>query len=226
VRRDVFVCTKLNQASLTVGNVIQFGKYKWRVLDVRDGKALLLAESIIEKRAYHNERTAITWEHCDLRKYLNGDFLNSFGAEKERIAQVQNANPNNQWFEKIRGGNSTSDRVFLLSIEEVVKYFGDSGQLRKRPKREFWISDEYNTARIARLADGGGAWWWWLRSPGGHGYGAAGVDHDGYLDVSGGDVSGAEGGVRPALWLNTGKRFRGNDQHFPMARNRTGSRQK
>jgi hypothetical protein len=29
----------------------------------------------------------------------------------------------------VSGGNDTTDKIFILSIEEVVQYFGDSGQL-------------------------------------------------------------------------------------------------
>jgi hypothetical protein len=34
---------------------IRFGAYDWRVLDVQDGKALLLTDKVIEKRSFHAE---------------------------------------------------------------------------------------------------------------------------------------------------------------------------
>jgi hypothetical protein len=190
-----------------VGGIVTFGSFggktlKWRVLDVQEGRALLLTKAIIEKRPYHSSNTNTTWEKCALRQYLNGDFLaNSFGAEKSRIAQVTNANPDNQWF-GTAGGNSTPDRVFLLSIGEVVKYFGDSGQLKNRPRKDsWWISDQYNSKRIAKY--GNRAWWWWLRSPGNRSHDAAYVGRGGNLYIYGYyDLLSGEGGVRPALWLN------------------------
>ena len=63
-----------------------------------------------------------------------------------------------------RSGNATKDRIFLLSIEEVVKYFGDSGQFKNRPKDAYFIEDQYNSARIAEDADGI-VFWWWRRPP-------------------------------------------------------------
>jgi hypothetical protein len=55
-----------------------FGPYAWRILEQRDGKALLLSEDIIERRTYSDKFTAITWETCTLRTYLNGKFFESF----------------------------------------------------------------------------------------------------------------------------------------------------
>ena len=43
-----------------IGDIIQFGGHDWRVLDVRDGKALLLSDKIIEKRPYHDEYEDVT----------------------------------------------------------------------------------------------------------------------------------------------------------------------
>lgn len=201
--------------SLTPGQRnVSFGKYLWRVLDVQNNRALLLAEEILEQRRYHSECTSITWEACDLRKYLNGAFLQTFSSqEQERIVQTENRNADNQWF-GTSGGRDTVDKVFLLSIEEVVKYFGDSGDLRARKGwywesgrpvlkdgKGYWINDEYNGARIAKYRGEEG--WWWLRSPGYDGDSdAARVDYDGNLYMIGDDVINVFGGVRPALWLN------------------------
>lgn len=187
--------------SLAVGQrYVRFGRYNWRVLDVQNGKALLLAEEILEKRRYHREWTEVTWKDCELRKYLNEEFLGTFSSqEKSRIVQTENTNADNPWY-GTPGGSSTVDRVFLLSIEEVVKYFGDSGQLQKRSKGgAWWIDDQYNSARKAN--HDGRKWWWWLRSPGIDDSNAVFVSIGGYLGLLGNTV-GNGGGVRPALWLN------------------------
>lgn len=179
---------------------VPFGGYSWRVLDVQNGKALLLAEEILEKRPYHSPGGSVTWETCGLRGYLNGEFLQTFnGPEQSRIVQTVNANKDNPWY-GTQGGNRTADRVFLLSIEEVVKYFGDSDKLWRQSENEYCIDDRYNDERKANY--GSKAWWWWLRSPGSSGYDAADVDLDGSLSLYGRSVRGFEGGVRPALWLN------------------------
>lgn len=181
---------------------VQFGGYTWRVLDMREDRALLLSEAILELRPYHKAYTDITWEQCDLRAYLNGAFLGKFSSEDQaRIAPVALGNPDNPWF-GIEGGGDTTDRIFLLSLEEVVQYFGDSGLLKNRPKDTYGIDDEYNGDRIAKF--GSDPEWWWLRSPGCSVRDAAGIHDDGVICVLGDDVNNEIDpcGVRPALWLN------------------------
>ena len=186
---------------LNKGEIISFGGYGWRVLTAQNGKVLLLCDTVIEKRAYHNSHANITWENCELRRWLNGAFLNTFGQENiSRIAETRVATNNNPWF-GTKGGGATIDRVFLLSIEEAVEYFGDSGLLRnKNPKSKFWINDEFDLARMAR-EDNSVACWWWLRSPGGRKSAVAGVGGLGGIDLGGNSADDASGGVRPALWL-------------------------
>ena len=189
--------------AVRVGDIIHFGGHNWRVLDVQDGRALIISENIIERRAYHAWDERITWEHSTLRHYLNNEFLNSFNAtDRARITETRVINNNNPWF-GTNGGNDTTDRIFLLSLEEVVRYFGNSGRLanQNHPNNENWgFHDQYNTARVARERNGND-WFWWLRSPSYSGNTAAIVGSSGSVGVGGGVDLGI-GGVRPALWLN------------------------
>ena len=157
------------------GGKIRFGKYDWHVLDKRGGRSLIITEKVIERRPYHGSESEITWETCDMRKYLNGEFYDSFSEiDCAQIIEVTNENPDNPWYGTY-GGNPTVDRIFLLSIGEAVKYFGDSGQIKTRYmypncdwcKDEFlpWIGDQYNLNRRA-VDDTGIVRFWRLRSPG------------------------------------------------------------
>ena len=200
---------------IKVGDIIPFGAHDWRVLEIQDGKALLLSDRVIGRRAYSGSNAEVTWETCSLRRYLNGEFYDSFSAEeKARIAETRLTNDDNPWY-GTSGGNETSDRIFLLSLEEVVKYFGDSGDLKSR-KGWYWengpvlkdgqgyfINDQYNSARIARAANDEASGWW-LRSPGVDSFDAVTVFYSGYVYVSGhyDGIHRSNGGVRPALWLN------------------------
>jgi hypothetical protein len=136
-----------------------------------------------------------------MRRDLNGEFYNSF-SEHDRlcIAETKTTNNQNPWF-GTTGGKASTDKIFLLSLEEAVKYFGDSGQLSSRPSEDTrWIDDKFNTARIAKN-ETGTASWWWLRSPGLLSNNASYVSNEGYLCVGRLIVVTAVGGVRPALWL-------------------------
>ena len=183
---------------------ITFGKYDWLILEKRDGEALLISKDITHVNKPYNESwTDVTWESCTLRQWLNSDFLSEFSSQEQaQICLSTIANENNQWF-GIKGGNRTTDRIFLLSLSEVVRYFGDSGQLKnKNPNSKYYIDDQYNNERVAKFNNKQA--WWWLRSPGYYSYFAAFVGRDGGVYVGGYNVydSDGDGGVRPALWLN------------------------
>ena len=182
--------------------IVSLGGYDWRVLGVQDNRALLLSDKIIETKAYQNGGGDITWEKCSLREYLNGEFYNKLPDDfKALIAETRLTNDNNQWY-GTSGGAATTDKIFLLSIEEAIRYFGDSGQLKNRPNSNvFSIDDQYNSARIAKDANGAASWWW-LRSPGFSSVSAASVNGHGIVDIRGYGVAGSGGGLRPALWMN------------------------
>lgn len=196
-----------------IGSIISFGYYNWRVLDIQNNAALIITEEIIEQRAYHDTYKDITWADCSLRKYLNGEFYDKFNmADKSRIISVINKNPDNQWYGS-KGGADTRDSIFLLSIEEVCIYFGDSSSKLQNPgkNQRYWFErkDENNSKRIARLQGNGWSWWWWLRSPGRVNVKAVYIHGDGNIGIQGnnilkGNISDGKctGGVRPALWLN------------------------
>lgn len=184
-------------------DIIAFGKYNWQVLSVKDDRALIITEHIIALRWYHTKFTDITWADCDVRKYLNNEFYNEFSQdEKEKISTVTNKNTDNQWF-KTKGGKDTVDRIFLLSLEEVCEYFGDSKEKLHHKGSQTWFTDDENNAK--RQAKYGNDYHWWrLRSPGYYGRTGASVSYNGYVYVRGNGVHGRPrdgGGLRPALWL-------------------------
>ena len=130
------------------GKYCWFGAYEWLVLDVRGGRALLIAKDIIDVKRYNNEWKETTWEQCALREYLNGEFYNSesFSEEdRKKIVKTSLANPKNPEY-ATDGGKTTQDYIFCLSIDEVKKYFKSDNDRKAT----------YN----------GTAAWWWLRSPG------------------------------------------------------------
>jgi len=187
------------------GDNLSFGNFKWQVLDIKDGKALIITEGIIELRWYHKDFVEITWADCKIREYLNNEFYKVFNQdEKARIVPTVNSNPDNPWF-KTKGGIDTTDRIFLLSLEEVCKYFGDSRDILKNKGSQKWyIEDENNIKRQAKFEDS--FHWWRLRSPGYYGRTSASVSSNGNVYVRGNGVFGRPrngGGVRPALWLKT-----------------------
>ena len=196
--------------SLTAGDIIQFGGHDWRVLEVQDGKALILSEQTLLSREDFGEN-GLTWENSNMRRYLNTTFYNTFNEdERVLIAETRVVTNNNLWH-GTTGGNDTTDRIFLLSMEEVLNYFGDSGQIYLGPEISTdpvpALSDQYNRNRIARNASGA-ATFWWLRSPGFNSGVNIFIRMDGTVVMGGAAGINSHGmrlyDVRPALWLYTG----------------------
>ena len=72
--------------------------------------------------------------------------------DRNQITLWGNINDYNPWFDS-KGGDNTTDKVFLLSLDEVIKCFCDSGQLRDNPPaQKMWLSDpSYNKDRRASV---------------------------------------------------------------------------
>ncbi|MCR5041517.1 MAG: DUF6273 domain-containing protein, partial [Clostridia bacterium] len=90
-------------------------------------------------------------------------------------------------------GNNTTDKVFLLSISEVNKYFS-SDSARQCQGTLYCYSQGVKKS-------GNGNCRWWLRSSG------VGQNHAANVNSSGGvynDVYNDGNGVRPAMWIDLG----------------------
>ena len=194
------------------GDLVYFGGYSWIVLSVdeEEGKFLLLTRQLlaIMPMKYHGEKVDVTWENADIRKYLRDVFYEKFSNEDRKIIQDTNViNSSTPWFDT-PGGNGTVDKFFLLSLDELVKYLGDSNQLAKKSwpyegvkdfSKPCFVSDEYNDLHKA-INEHGESFQYWLRSAGRDGTSAAFVRADGTIDLAGEAVT-AAAGVRPAVWV-------------------------
>ena len=121
--------------TLEIGSIYQFGGYDWRVLDVEDNRALLISEKILAKRPYNTEQKNITWENCTLRNELNAEFYNQIPhSDRIKIVKTPVENKKNEWY-NTDAGNNTEDYIFLLSIEESEKYFGNTDKYHSEKEK-------------------------------------------------------------------------------------------
>jgi len=212
----------VDSADSSSPNFIMFGGIKWRILDVRDDRILILSEYVLERRRFHiREEGQSTWfrfglqtpwEASDIRQYLNEEFYERTFSQEEKARIIETAlqNDGNPWFDNWGAGRDTMDKVFLLSATEVLKYFGgdseqiDSEALRVHPNI---LTDQFNSARIARNLNGV-AVYWWLRTIGRGGFWGtqvANISADGSIDFPGAPACHREVyavyGVRPAMWI-------------------------
>ena len=182
-----------------VGNIIQFGGSDWQILDATGDRALIISVDITKRMPYNQTLANMTWYDSEIRRYLNRDYFNTFNVEdRARIIETVINNENNQWY-GTPGGDNTSDHIFLLSIAEVVRYYGNSGRLANRPSWQMQIDDQFNENRQAQFTNR--FMGWWLRSPGFDGHSAAIVNSNGNLAMSGIMVNATDVGVRPAMWV-------------------------
>lgn len=199
------------QSSVEVGDSYTFGAYpqdndtkeaiKWLVLAKEDNKILLISEKALDCQTYNDSWTGVTWETCSLRKWLNSTFLNAAFSpteQKKIVSTTVSADKNPDY--STDPGKATTDKVFLLSINEANQYF-DNDEARKCVPTLYAIA---NGAYISNIDPKGGAatCWWWLRSPGRCQDSAAYVHNSGAVSSSGISVDYSSYCVRPALWIN------------------------
>lgn len=207
---------------------------KWRVLDAAndfntsnsttESALFLLSEQNLDVWQYNTTSTEYTgaWAGSSLRAWLNGtksgDFLaDAFASgEQAAIATTHVVNKNdNPWYD-VNGGEDTEDKVFLLSITEVMNaaYGFDT--------RSGYATDTRVATNTAYLVGGGGsgiispqipgvgnAHLWWLRSPGydisgkGERSNAVYVEISGALHLSGVYLTIGNIATRPAFNLDS-----------------------
>ncbi len=193
-----------------VGDYVKFGSYEqdnntsngkedieWLVLDVQDGRVLVISKYGLDAKRYNEEIAEVTWETCTLRKWLNNEFINTAftSEEKSKIPTVTvsaDANPSYS----TDPGNATQDKVYLLSINEANKYFSSDAERECEPTN-------YAVANVADVNRDIVNCSWWLRSPRDCQYDAAivgnGSVHDHGYDIGMDCVA-----VRPAMWITVG----------------------
>lgn len=224
------------------GDIVSFGAYpqgkngevyaiEWLVLDVRDGKALLLSRYGLDAKPYHNTWKKVTWKDCSLRAWLNSSFMqNAFtSSEQNRILLTDVDNSAGQGFNyssvydlprRDTGGADTQDQLFLLSYAEAYRYMGGISHSRESmPISNMKARVQPTDYAIARGAYSSGtnkvpyqfytedrafSGEWWLRSPGYSLDEASMVGANGYLGCSAVDCSLRLDlcCVRPAMWIS------------------------
>lgn len=180
---------------------------KWRILDEKDGKALILCDSVVAESEFHSYEKSYAYSSSAVRWWLINVFYNvAFNSLQQELIQVTNVDNSvsTELFVKGGGCENTNDKVFLLSYQEVknASYGFNS---------EFFSREDVDTARSMQVSDYGkaigiyaysnGNCLWWLRSSGLGQYsaGACCVYSDG--SNNGSYPVTEEFGVVPAMWI-------------------------
>lgn len=190
-----------------IGDKITLGSYpqakyteecapiEWTVIDVADGKALLLSDKILEMVRFNEKYQDTCWACSLLRAWMNGEFYEKAfnDEEKAQIVATKIVTPDNE-ARGTKGGDDTEDKVFALSIEELEKYFPNAADRRAAATGRATEEGIYTY-------DETGYSIWWLRSPGYRQFAASRVGTGGQIsDMIYDDIK-AHRGARPAIWV-------------------------
>ena len=199
---------KSTLANCSVGDIVNMGTYEqdnnstngkeaieWRVLSKQGNRVLLISLYALDNQKYNTSRNPTNWETCSLRTWLNSEFYNEafFDTDKaliETSTVTASENPSCDTDQ----GNYTSDKIFLLSIEQVNKYF--SSDIERQCK-----ATKYAYAKGVDKNKKNGNCCWWLRTSGSDPTYAARVSHGGGVGNFGFYVDDGGSAVRPALWV-------------------------
>lgn len=197
-----------NASNYEIGDIVTYGNYEqdgfysngeetieWIVIARdRDNHALLLSRYCLDALPYNEDGGDVTWEDSSIRAWLNGEFLESAfdGDPNGFICTAECKTKDGR--SGTDGGENTTDRIFLLAVDEVTLYFPKESS-RRAPVTEYAKEQgaEY---------DKNGNGWWWLRTPGKTQDMAAGVHTAGGVNYDGRDVDRTDLCIRPALWLD------------------------
>ena len=213
--KDIYVQYEVGKIKTAkVGEYIVFGAYEqdnntsngnedveWLVLEKEDDKALVISKYALDCQQYNTSYTNVKWETCSLRKWLNETFLSAaFNSEEQNSIISSTVTADNNPSHSTSPGNNTTDKVFLLSITEVNKYF-ESDDERKCAPTDYAIVQGAGTS-VSYKTGGRATGMWWLRTPGLYSYLAAFVHYDGFIVSHGDDVDHDDSAVRPAMWIS------------------------
>ena len=235
---DEYIKFSVDFLKLNINDEIRFGKYEqdnnelngkedieWIVIDKNENGILLTTKYLIDCKPYNTFHKSVTWEKCSLRNWLNTSFYNdSFSkSEKQFINNTYLINDENPYY-KSNKENNTYDKIFILSINEVLNllYSNEDFLVSKKMGLQFDIRKlcrptEYakkNGVRVnisSAIFNGCGNYW--LRTQGLYGdriwyknvtakYFQSIITEDGRISPKGTGVHSVDDGVRPCLYIN------------------------
>lgn len=167
-----------------------FDDIRWRVLERKDGKVLLISDRILDAIIFSPKNEVISdWKDSFIREWLNDYFYKAAFTEKEKNAIIESTIETD--------GVETEDKIFLLSTEDVTNrslYFTDDSERVAK-------QTVYAVRRGAQTGDES-AGRWWLRTPGTRENTVQVVRANGSLAENSYTVMSNDCGVRPAMWVD------------------------
>ena len=196
------------------GKYILFGSYEqdnnkgngpepiiWQVLTVENGMALVISKYSLDFMTFsENMFNEYTWETSSVREWLNNRFYrHAFDIHNEngRIGLYTNENPDNPDY-GTDCGNPTKDYVFLLSLDEVLKYMPTANDRLSGATK---YADSVSVSFYSYIFNPG-VTHWMLRTLGERLVISKVNNKTGNILMTAGNGGDLPTGIRPAMWLN------------------------
>lgn len=197
------------------GATVRFGKYEqdnnqnngaealdWTVLDVKDGKALVISKYVLAFGRYdENFPHKSSWADSDMRVFLQRFASAAFTADQQAQIAATTVNGAANPIYGTADNSSASDQVFLLSAAEIEQYFANDLD-RMAPCTEYALYQHGNPPDSGLRHMEMGTSYWWTRTPGVFDNGSAYVHYTGSVRYDGMMRGNTICGIRPAMWVD------------------------
>ena len=193
--------------NVKVGDEVKFGaceqdnnpsngkeEIEWEVLDKKDNKILIISKKVLDGYGYSDSLEETDWEKSNVRKWLNESFFkDAFSQYHQSLIMDTAVTADKNLDYQTDTGVDTVDKIYLLSTDEVQKYF---------PNIESRECQATVYAKVKGVSLHNLNTWWWLRTCGKDKKHMAAVYSDGEITSEGYRVNIKKGGIRPAIWLD------------------------
>lgn len=193
--------------------IVKMGRWddqdiEWLVLDVNDGKALLMTKDIMQFVKYHTygspKKSKFTWKDSNLRTWLNESFYQTAFTDSEKKSVIATAvyDDDNPVF-GTKGGSYSVNRLYVLSASELNQYFrNNEDRMASRIPTAHSINPNTNESDSAEEHPYLDTSYYWVRTPGMFDYSQCYVHYTGKILYDGQSKSNWIVGVRPAMWVD------------------------
>lgn len=215
------VCTGNGSAShgtietgIHTGGTVKFGSFEqdnntgngaeaieWNVLAVNGDRVLIVSKDVLKFMRYkETHQEAALWENSSVRSWLNNDFINSAfsDSEKDYIYSTNVTNTVNTKY-GTSSGTDTTDKLFILSADEINKYMPNDYQKRADCTKYALASGGNDPAQRNNSLETS---YYWTRTAGYFNYNVAYAHYSGSVRYDGMAADNTIVGVRPAMWVN------------------------
>ncbi|MBQ1409955.1 MAG: ABC transporter ATP-binding protein [Oscillospiraceae bacterium] len=197
-----------------VGDYLFFGAYEqdndasngpedveWLVLAREQDRALVISRYALDCQPYSTTKARVTWTSCNIRHWLNENFVNDAFTEEEQARIVETLITARERQDTLKTADA-NDKLFALDQTEIYKYFPSEASRICAPTA--YAIAQGAPYRNNETEDGACSCWWWMRFQGFSNWNAPCITPSGSITHLDQYLDDAYNAVRPAMWIKVG----------------------